>query len=153
MISAIRVTGIANPAAANGLYTVADLVAFYPRTALAQSADFLMDDSKLYINGNYAIFRYNDASWWLLVDIREDPFVYYFAMDGSLTPIGTWQTNAGAGTMVAALAQQTATRGMNDLIANYDALTVSDSTKAVGHIQTLVPEEGDLTPHEYRKGL
>jgi hypothetical protein len=45
------------------------------------------------------------------------------------------------------------TIGEKELKTDWDELTASDSSKAVGHEQTLTPEEGDLTPIEYRKGL
>jgi len=40
-----------------------------------------------------------------------------------------------------------------ELKTSWDALTASDSTKAVGHEQTLVAEEGTFVPERKRKGL
>lgn len=36
------------------------------------------------------------------------------------------------------------TKGEKELKTSWDSLTASDSTKAVGHEQTLKPEEGSL---------
>ena len=40
-----------------------------------------------------------------------------------------------------------------ELKTSWDELTASDSTKAVGHEQTLVPEEDDLTTYRDRIGI
>jgi len=40
-----------------------------------------------------------------------------------------------------------------ELRTDWDELTASDSTKAVGHEQTLVAEEGSFVPARKRKGL
>ena len=40
-----------------------------------------------------------------------------------------------------------------ELRNDWDALTASDSTKAVGHKQTLRPEEDDLTTYRDRAGI
>ncbi len=45
------------------------------------------------------------------------------------------------------------TIGEKELRTDWDELTASDSTKFIGHEQTLVPTEGDLTSVEERKGL
>ena len=42
------------------------------------------------------------------------------------------------------------TIGEKELRTDWDALTASDSTKAVGHKQNLVPEQGTLVPKRYR---
>lgn len=45
------------------------------------------------------------------------------------------------------------THGEKELRTDYDALTASDSTKAVGHKQNLVPEEGSLVNRNWKKGM
>lgn len=45
------------------------------------------------------------------------------------------------------------TVGEKELKTYWDELTASDSTKAVGHEQTLVPEEASLTPARYDVGI
>lgn len=40
-----------------------------------------------------------------------------------------------------------------DIKTSYDALTASDSTKAVGHKQTLVAEEGSFIPQRESVGI
>ena len=40
-----------------------------------------------------------------------------------------------------------------ELKTDWDSLTASDSTKAVGHKQTLVAEEGSLVPRRNRVGI
>ena len=45
------------------------------------------------------------------------------------------------------------TIGEKELKTSWDALTASDSTKAVGHKQTLRPEEADLTNYRDRAGI
>lgn len=45
------------------------------------------------------------------------------------------------------------TVGEKELKTDWDALTASDSTKAVGHEQTLVAEEGSIVPQRYRVGI
>lgn len=45
------------------------------------------------------------------------------------------------------------TIGEKELKTDWDELTASDSTKFIGHEQTLVPEEQDLTPAIYRAGI
>ena len=44
------------------------------------------------------------------------------------------------------------TRGTKELKGDYDELTVSDSTKAVGHVQTLEPETS-LVPKRLKVGI
>jgi hypothetical protein len=46
-----------------------------------------------------------------------------------------------------------ATIGEKELRYDWDELTASDSTKAVGHEQNLVPEEGTFVPKRYRAGI
>ena len=36
---------------------------------------------------------------------------------------------------------------------DWDELTASDSTKAIGHEQTLVAEQGSFVPRRLRKGI
>jgi hypothetical protein len=45
------------------------------------------------------------------------------------------------------------TIGEKELKTSWDALTASDSTKAVGHIQTLEPEEKSLCDSRYDVGI
>jgi hypothetical protein len=45
------------------------------------------------------------------------------------------------------------TAGEKELKTSWDSLTASDSTKAVGHKQTLEPEESDLTEDRYKVGI
>jgi hypothetical protein len=45
------------------------------------------------------------------------------------------------------------TAGEKELKTSWDELTASDSTKAVGHIKNLMPEEGSSVPVRYRAGL
>ena len=45
------------------------------------------------------------------------------------------------------------TIGEKELKNSWDELTASDSTKAVGHKQTLVPTEGSNVPRRYRLGI
>ena len=45
------------------------------------------------------------------------------------------------------------TIGEKELRTDWDALTASDSTKAVGHVQNLIPEEKTHVPERQRKGL
>jgi hypothetical protein len=45
------------------------------------------------------------------------------------------------------------TVGEKELKTSWDALTASDSTKAVGHKQTLTPEEADFTTYRDRAGI
>jgi hypothetical protein len=45
------------------------------------------------------------------------------------------------------------TIGEKELKTSWDELTASDSTKAVGHKQTLTPEEADLTNQRDRVGI
>lgn len=45
------------------------------------------------------------------------------------------------------------TIGEKELKTKWDSLTASDSTKAVGHVQTLEPTEADLTPQRERVGI
>jgi hypothetical protein len=40
-----------------------------------------------------------------------------------------------------------------ELKTDWDALTASDSTKAEGHIENLIPTEASLIPDRKRKGL
>ena len=40
-----------------------------------------------------------------------------------------------------------------ELKTDWDELTASDSTKAVGHEQNLVAEQGTFVPRQYRKGI
>jgi len=40
-----------------------------------------------------------------------------------------------------------------ELKGSYDELTASDSTKAVGHEQTLVATEGSFVPRRLRAGI
>jgi len=40
-----------------------------------------------------------------------------------------------------------------ELKTSWDALTASDSTKAVGHEQNLVAEQGSLVPARKKRGL
>lgn len=44
------------------------------------------------------------------------------------------------------------TSGEKELKTNWDALTASDSTKAVGHVQNLVPQQS-IVPQRYRLGM
>lgn len=44
------------------------------------------------------------------------------------------------------------TSGEKELKTNWDELTASDSTKAVGHEQTLKPEKS-FVPQRYRVGM
>lgn len=45
------------------------------------------------------------------------------------------------------------TIGEKELKTDWDELTASDSTKYIGHEQTLVPEEADLTSQREKVGL
>lgn len=45
------------------------------------------------------------------------------------------------------------TKGEKELKTNWDELTASDSTKAVGHEQTLEAEEGSFVSRQYRAGI
>jgi len=45
------------------------------------------------------------------------------------------------------------TVGEKELKTDWDELTASDSTKAVGHKQTLVAERGTYVPRRYRVGI
>ena len=45
------------------------------------------------------------------------------------------------------------TFGEKELKTSWDSLTASDSTKAVGHEQTLVAEEGSFIPEKDRVGI
>jgi hypothetical protein len=45
------------------------------------------------------------------------------------------------------------TIGEKELRTDWDALTASDSTKAIGHEQTLVAEEGSLCEARYGVGI
>jgi hypothetical protein len=45
------------------------------------------------------------------------------------------------------------TIGEKELRTDWDALTASDITKAVGHVQNLVPQEASLTEARYDVGL
>ena len=45
------------------------------------------------------------------------------------------------------------TVGEKELKTDWDEQTASDSTKAVGHEQTLVAEEGTYVPERYRVGI
>ena len=45
------------------------------------------------------------------------------------------------------------TKGEKELKTSWDELTASDSTKAVGHEQTLVPEEKSLCEARYNAGI
>jgi len=45
------------------------------------------------------------------------------------------------------------TRGTKEIRTSYDELTASDSTKAVGHKQTLEPTEGSLVPRRRKIGV
>jgi len=47
----------------------------------------------------------------------------------------------------------TNTKGEKELKTDWDELTASDSTKAVGHEQTLVAEEGTFVPRRNRVGI
>jgi len=45
------------------------------------------------------------------------------------------------------------TIGEKELKISWDELTASDSTKAVGHKQSLEAEQGTLVPRRYRAGI
>lgn len=45
------------------------------------------------------------------------------------------------------------TIGEKELRTDWDALTASDSTKAVGHVQNLIPTDGTIVLEKNRKGL
>jgi len=45
------------------------------------------------------------------------------------------------------------TKGTKEIKTSYDELTASDETKAVGHEQTLVAEEGSLVPRRQKVGV
>ena len=45
------------------------------------------------------------------------------------------------------------TLGEKELRTDWDELTASDSTKAVGHTMNLVPVEGSVVRKEFKKGL
>jgi len=45
------------------------------------------------------------------------------------------------------------TIGEKELKTSWDALTASDSSKAVGHIQNLIPEEKSLCEERYNDGI
>ena len=45
------------------------------------------------------------------------------------------------------------TIGEKELRTDWDALTAADSTKAVGHIQNLIPEDGTNVPDREKVGL
>jgi len=45
------------------------------------------------------------------------------------------------------------TIGEKELRTDWDELTASDSTKYVGHEQSLVPTEGSLVNRNWKKGL
>ena len=45
------------------------------------------------------------------------------------------------------------TIGEKELRTDWDELTASDSTKAVGHEQTLRATDGTFVPRRYRKGM
>lgn len=45
------------------------------------------------------------------------------------------------------------TVGEKELKTDWDELTASDETKAVGHEQTLRAEEGTFVPRQYRQGI
>ena len=45
------------------------------------------------------------------------------------------------------------TIGEKELKTEWDELTASDSTKAVGHAQTLRPTDGTFVPKRYRVGI
>ena len=45
------------------------------------------------------------------------------------------------------------TVGEKELKTDWDELTASDSTKAVGHKQTLVATDGSIVPQRYRAGI
>ena len=45
------------------------------------------------------------------------------------------------------------THGEKELRNDWDELTASDETKAVGHEQNLVPEEGSLYNRKWKRGL
>lgn len=45
------------------------------------------------------------------------------------------------------------TIGEKELKTDWDELTASDSTKAIGHEQTLKAEEGSIIPQRYRVGI
>ena len=40
-----------------------------------------------------------------------------------------------------------------ELKTSWDALTASDSTKAIGHLKNLMPEEKSFIPARKRKGI
>jgi hypothetical protein len=43
--------------------------------------------------------------------------------------------------------------GEKELRTDWDATTAADSTKAIGHEQSLVAEEGSLVPSRYLAGI
>ena len=45
------------------------------------------------------------------------------------------------------------TIGEKELKISWDKLTASDSTKAIGHKQSLTPTEGSSVPKRYRVGI
>ena len=45
------------------------------------------------------------------------------------------------------------TKGEKELKTSWDELTASDSTKAIGHEQTLVAEEGSFVSRKDRVGI
>ena len=45
------------------------------------------------------------------------------------------------------------TIGEKEIKTDWDELTASDSTKAIGHEQTLVAEQGSLVPRRKKVGL
>ena len=45
------------------------------------------------------------------------------------------------------------THGEKELRTDWDALTASDETKAVGHEQNLTPQEGSLVNRNWKKGM
>lgn len=45
------------------------------------------------------------------------------------------------------------TKGEKELKTDWDELTASDPTKAIGHEKNLVPEEGSAVPRRYKLGI
>lgn len=91
----------------------------------------LTAESSLSVNSQPWPFTFSTDGRYFYVVSNADKDIYQYEMTGN----------------------PTSTIKEKELKTSWDELTASDSTKAVGHEQTLVPEEGSIVPQRERVGM
>jgi hypothetical protein len=108
-----------------------------------------------YVKGTIVLSAVFDGEagsyYWTIIGTRTE---YYQNNVLATPPLTGWSSVLGDNLPVPVLTTFiTSSVGEKELKTSWDELTASDATKAVGHIQNLIPEEKSLVEARYNGGL